>query len=133
MKRFIILSLTAVLAACGGIKLANSSYQTISGESSSSDRDKYTFVFSKKAGDFVEIVEVKLLNNAKGMDESVPFKVMDKDGSQVILDVKGRSEFAVVAIKPQQKENTLATSAMVVYRTEQDGEKKYDTVKKVSQ
>ena len=119
--------------ACGGIKLANSNYQTISGEQSSSDRDKYSFVFSKKAGDYVEVVEVKLLNTEKGMEESVPFKVMDKDGDKVILDVKGRSEFSVVAIKPQTKDNMLASSAMVVYRTEQDGEKKYYTVKKIGQ
>ena len=133
MKRLIILSLTALLAACGGIKLANSQYQTISGDKANADRDRYTFLFSKKAGNYVEIVEVKLLNTEKGMDASAPFKVMDKNADQVILDVKGRSEFAVVAIKPQTNNSTLASSALIVYRTEQDGEKKYYTVKKIGQ
>lgn len=119
--------------ACGGIKLANSTHQTITGEEASATRDQYNFVFSKKAGSYVEMVEVKLLNSDLGVEESVPFKVMDKDGKQVILDVKGRSEFAVVAVKPQTKEGTAATSAMVVYRTEKDGEKKFYTVKQIGE
>ena len=133
MKRFIILFLTAFLMACGGIKMAGSSYQTITENGASKELDQYTFNFNKKAGDYLEIVEVKLLNEAKNYEESVPFKVMDKGGKDVILDVKGRSEFAVVATKPQSKENILASSALVVYRSEKEGDKKYYTIKKIGE
>ena len=113
--------------------MAGSSYQTITENGASKELDQYTFNFNKKAGDYLEIVEVKLLNEAKSYEESVPFKVMDKGGKDVILDVKGRSEFAVVATKPQSKENTLASSALVVYRSEKDGDKKYYTIKKIGE
>jgi hypothetical protein len=133
MKRFLILALTGFLMACGGLKLANSSYTVINSSGSSADRDQYTFNFNKKAGDFLEIVEVKLLNKEKGMDESVPFQVTEVNGDKVLLDVKGRDAFAVVASKPVGSEKTVATSALIVYRSEKDGEKKYHSIKKIGE
>lgn len=132
MKRFLILSLTAILmASCGGLKVASTSYAVISANSSTSAQDQYVFNFNKKAGDYIEIVEVKLLNSEKGMDESVPFQVTD--GEKSILDVKGRDAFTVVASKPATAEKTVATSALIVYRSEKDGEKKFYTVKKIGE
>ncbi len=131
MKRFILLSFTAFLMACGGLKNTGSQYSQIAGTNSTSERDQYVFSFEKKAGDYVEIVEVKLINIEKGSEESSPFQVMDAEAKQTILDVKGRDAFTVVAAKPAGKDNVLATSAVIVYRTEKDGDKKTYTVKKI--
>ena len=132
MKRFLILSLTVFLMSCGGsLKLASTDYAVISGSGSTTDRDQYQFDFNKKAGDFLEIVEVKLMNKEKGMDESVPFQVTEKGGAKTLLDIKGRDAFTIVASKSTSAEKTIASSAIIVYRTEKDGEKKYYTVKKI--
>jgi hypothetical protein len=133
MKRFLILALTGFLMSCGGLKLATSSYTVITSNGSSAERDQYTFNFNKKAGDYLEIVEVKLINTEKGMDESVPFQVTEVNGDKTLLDIKGRDAFAVVASKPVGSEKTLATSAIIVYRTEKDGDKKYHSIKKIGE
>lgn len=131
MKKLMIIALVAVATACGsGMKLTNSNYSELTDKGTQVQRDQYVFGFDKKSGDYIEIVEVKLLNKEKAWEESVPFQVTDKDGKQTILDVKGRNSFAVVASKPKSAVNTLATSAIIVYRTEADGERKSYTVKK---
>jgi len=38
-----------------------------------------------------------------------------------------------VASKPVGSEKTLATSAIIVYRTEKDGDKKYHSIKKIGE
>ena len=119
--------------ACGGLKLTTSNYTAISESGSSTERDQYKFDFTKKAGDYLEIVEVKLLNPEKGMDESVPFQVTGIEGNKTLLDIKGQTEFSVVASKISGAEKTLATGAMIVYRTEKDGDKKYHSIKKIGQ
>ena len=131
MKRLLILSLAAIFAACGSIKLTDSSYAMVS--ESKAELDQYVFKFQKKAGAYLEVVEVKLLNKENGMETSVPFQVMDVEGTKSVLDVKGRSEFAVVASKPKGDESAMATSALIVYKTEPDGDKKYYTVKKIGE
>ena len=131
MKRLLILSLAAIFAACGSIKLTDSSYAMVS--ESKAELDQYVFKFQKKAGAYLEVVEVKLLNKENGMETSVPFQVMDVEGTKSVLDVKGRSEFAVVASKPKGDQSAMATSALIVYKTEPDGDKKYYTVKKIGE
>lgn len=129
MKRLLILSLIAIFAACGSMKLTESSYAMVT--ESKAEIDQYVFKFTKKAGAYLEVVEVKLLNKENGMDMSVPFQVTDVDGKKSVLDVKGRSEFAVVASRPKDGEDKLATSALIVYKSEPEGENKYFTVKKI--
>ncbi len=131
MKQFALIALTIFLAACGSMKLTESSYATVT--DANVERDEYVFQFNKKAGAYLEVVEVKLLNSEKGMDQSVPFQVTDTDGKKSILDVKGRSEFAVVASKPRTSQNILASSALIAYKTEPEGAIKYYTVKKIGQ
>jgi hypothetical protein len=129
MKQFALIAVTIFLAACGSMKLTESSYAAVT--DANVERDQYVFQFSKKAGAYLEVVEVKLLNSEKGMDQSVPFQVTDTDGKKSILDVKGRSAFAVVASKPQTSDNVLASSALIAYKTEPEGSIKYYTVKKI--
>lgn len=133
MKRFLILTTTALLIACGGAKVTTSSYASIADNATQTERDQYVFQLTKKAGSYFEIVEVKLLNEEKGMEESVPFQITEPDGTKSILDVKGRSEFAVVASKPKKGDNILATSAMIVYKAEENGPNKYYKVKKIGE
>ncbi len=131
MKHFALIALTIVLSACGSIKLTDSSYSGF--KKAEVERDQYVFQFNKKAGAYLEIVEVKLLNQEQGMDISVPFKVTDKDGKKSIIDLKGRNAFAVVADYPKNNEGKVATSAMIVYKSERDGKNKYYTVKKIGE
>ncbi len=131
MTRFALLALTIVLASCGSVKLTDSSYATVT--DANVERDQYMFQFKKKAGAYLEVVEVKLLNSEKGMDQSVPFQVTDTDGKKSILDVKGREAFAVVASKPKGSDSILASSALIAYKTEPEGALKYYTVKKIGQ
>lgn len=127
-----IVAISAIFVACGGgIKLNSSSYAEIADKGTKSLRDQYVFSFEKKSGNYIEIVEVKLVNKTANWEESVPFQVTDKDGKQTILDVKGRDSFAVVATKPKGENSQLASSAVIVYRTESGGEKKYYTVKSI--
>jgi hypothetical protein len=131
MTRFTLLALTIFLASCGSMKLTDSSYAAVT--DANVERDQYVFQFKKKAGAYLEVVEVKLLNSEKGMDQSVPFQVTDTDGKKSILDVKGRDAFAVVASKPKGSDNVLASSALIAYKTDPEGTLKYYTVKKIGQ
>lgn len=133
MKQFLILTTTALLIACGGAKVTSSSYASIADKATKTERDQYVFEMKKKAGEYFEVVEVKLLNEEKGMDESVQFQVTEPDGNKSVLDLKGRSEFAVVASKLKKGATDLATSAMIVYKTEEGGPNKYYKVKKIGE
>jgi len=133
MKRLLILATTAVLFACGSAKVTSSSYSSVADKATQTERDQYIFQMKKKAGDYFEVVEVKLLNEEKGIEESVPFQVTEPDGNKSVLDIKGRSEFAVVAAKPKKGESVLATSAMIVYKAEENGPNKYYKVKKIGE
>lgn len=133
MKKFLLLSVTAVLIACGGAKLRSSNYAVIKDTATQTERDQYIFQMTKKAGAYFEVVEVKLLNEEKGMEESVPFQITEPDGTKTILDVKGRSEFAVVASKPKKGDNVSASSAMIVYKSEENGPNKFYKVKKIGE
>ena len=133
MKQFLLLAATALLIACGGAKVTSTSYASIADKATKTERDQYVFQMKKKAGEYFEVVEVKLLNEEKEMEESVPFQVTDTDGEKSVLDVKGRSEFAVVASKPKKGDNVLATSAMIVYKAEENGPNKYYKVKKIGE
>lgn len=129
MKKYVpVLLAMTFLASCSTLKLKDTAYATVT--EAKTELDKYTFTLHKKAGSFIEIVEVKLLNNEKGMETSAPFQVTEVDGKKSILDVKGRSDFAVVATLPKSEGNELATSALIAYRAEQDGPIKYLTIKK---
>lgn len=132
MTRLLIIAMATLMVACGGgIKLSSSSYAEIKDKGTQALRDQYVFAFEKKSGNYIEIVEVKLLNKELNWEESVPFQVTDKDGKQTILDVKGRDSFAVVATRPKGEDRKLASSAVVVYRTESGGTKNYYTVKSI--
>jgi len=131
-NRLMVLALAALFAACGsGMKLNKSSYAEIADKGTKTLRDQYVFSFDKKSGNYIEIVEVKLINKVANWEESVPFQVTDKDGKQTILDVKGRDSFAVVATRPKGENSQLASSAVIVYRAESGGDKKYYTVKSI--
>jgi hypothetical protein len=131
MTRFALFALTIFFASCGSLKLTESSYAVVT--DASVDRDQYTFQFKKKAGAYLEITEVKLLNSESGMDQSVPFQVTDTKGEKSVLDVKGRDAFAIVASTPKTDDEMTATSALVAYKTEPEGTVKYYTVKKIGQ
>ena len=131
MMRFALLAITIFLASCGSIKLTESNYAIVT--DANVERDQYVLQFKKKAGAYLELVEVKLLNSEQGMDQSVPFQVTDTDGKKSILDIKGRDTFAVVASKPKSSDSVIATSALVSYRTEPKGTIKYYTVKNIGQ
>ena len=66
MKQFLILATTALLIACGGAKVTSSSYASIADKATKTERDQYVFQMKKKAGEYFEVVEVKLLNEEKG-------------------------------------------------------------------
>lgn len=126
MKKQARLSLLAlpliILASCTPFKHMNTAVSELEG-----NRTEYKMMLEKDAADFIEIVDVRLINGETLQGENAVFRVVDYDGSTTLLNLTGYDKFYVLAnitdksIQPDR--------AIITYKTEPDGEHKSEIVK----
>ncbi len=117
-KRTILaLPLLMLVASCSPFKQTSSKMMEADG-----NRVQYEMVIEKKAADYLEIVEVKLINSESMASESASFQVLDRDGSTTLLNLKGYDSFIIVAETTNAELN--ADRAFVSYKDEPEGDLK---------
>lgn len=125
MKKFIsILSLSVVALAtsCSPFKQTSSSQRTGEG-----NRMEYVMNIEKDAQDYLEIVDVKLMNSESGSSESASFRVLDNSQSNTLLNLKGYESFVIVASTTNS--DLQPDQAIVVYKDEPEGKSKSKKIK----
>ncbi|WP_170266383.1 hypothetical protein [Phaeocystidibacter luteus] len=123
-SRLLILALPLLflMASCSPFKQVNSSKSMVEG-----NRIQYQMVIEKDAKDYLEIIDVKLMNTETGASESATFKIVDTDGSTTLLNLKGYPKFFILATTTDAELNP--DQAIVVYKDDPEGDEKSKKIK----
>lgn len=123
LKSFIATaSALLMLSSCSPFKTTTSSEADLG-----NNRKEYTMILEKDAADYLEIVDVKLMNSETKANESVTFQVMDTQKSTVLLNLRGYEAFSIIATCNNAELNP--DQALVVYKDEVDGDSKTTKIK----
>ncbi|NVK05260.1 MAG: hypothetical protein HWD92_10570 [Flavobacteriia bacterium] len=121
--RLLLLTLPLlVLASCTPFKHAQTSVSEVSG-----NRTEYKIMLEKDAKDYLEIVDVRLINSENMTGENAQFRVVDFDGSTTLLNLTGYDKFYVLATIGNS--DLSPDRAIVTYKTEPEGDNKTEVVK----
>lgn len=125
MKKFItpvVLTATVLTTACSPFKQVSSKQQQGPG-----NRTEYVMNMQKDAQDYLEIVDVKLMNSETNASESATFKVLDNSRNNTLLNLKGYESFTIIA---STGNNELeANEALIVYKDDPEGDQKSKKIK----
>lgn len=84
-------------------------------------------MLEKDAKDYLEIVDVRLINGENMTGENAQFRVVDFDGSTTLLNLTGYDKFYVLATIGNS--DLSPDRAIVTYKTEPEGDNKTEVVK----
>ncbi len=115
------LPLLLLVASCSPFKQTSSKMTPVEG-----NRVQYEMVIEKDAADYLEIVDVKLVNSENMASESASFQVLDKDGKTSLLNLKGYTSFVIQAETNNPDLNP--DRAFISYKDELDGEIKSEKI-----
>lgn len=110
------------MTSCTPFKQTSSSSLVMEG-----NRVEYTMYMEKDAKDYLEIVDVILLNSETDQSESVTFQVVDTDGKTTLLNLKGYASFIIVSSTMNADLNP--DRAIVMYKNDPEGKMKSEVIK----
>ncbi|GGH77435.1 hypothetical protein GCM10011318_27200 [Phaeocystidibacter marisrubri] len=90
------------------------------------NRTEYVLSIEKDAQDYLEIIDVRLMNSETKASESATFKVTD-GSNQTLLNLKGYETFTIIAATSNSDLNP--DCAIITYKDEMDGDQKSKKIK----
>lgn len=121
--RLLLLALPLlVLASCTPFKLAQINVSEVTG-----NRTEYKMMLEKEAKDYLEIVDVRLINGETMNGENATFRVVSDDGNTALLNLTGYEKFYILATIGDNSINP--DRAIVTYKTEPDGDTDTEIIK----
>lgn len=122
LVRTSLLTVALATVSCAPFKSTSSKV-----EGESSHLMNYTIQLEKDASDYLEIVEVKLMNSENKQFESASFRVLQSLHGESVLNLKGYDSFVITASTGNLNLNPDA--AIIVYKNKPDGDLKSRKVK----
>lgn len=119
--RATLLPLVIFATACSPFKQTSSRMQQAEG-----NRTEYVMSIEKDAQDYLEIIDVRLMNSETKASESATFKVTD-EANQTLLNLKGYETFLIIAASSDSE--LKPDCAIITYKDEIDGDQKSKKIK----
>lgn len=116
--RFYLLALPLLLlASCSPFNHTTTTKSDVEG-----NRTEYKIMLEKDASDYLEIVDVRLINSENMSGENATFNVVDTDGTTTLLNLRGYEKFYILARINDSSINP--DRAIITYKDEPDGDQK---------